>query len=78
MPKHHLLIGGSSGIGLATARSLLAAGDHITAACRNAGPLAHLGVPVFPFDALAPELDPAGWTGWFISPARSPSSRSIA
>ena len=60
MPKHHLLIGGASGIGLATARSLLAAGDHITAACRNAGPLAHLGVPVFPFDALAPELDPAG------------------
>lgn len=60
MPKHHLLIGGSSGIGLATARSLLAAGDHLTAACRNAGPLAHLGVPVFPFDALAPELDLAG------------------
>ena len=60
MPKHHLLIGGSSGIGLATARSLLAAGDHLTAACRNAGPLAQLGVPVFPFDALAPELDPAG------------------
>jgi NAD(P)-dependent dehydrogenase (short-subunit alcohol dehydrogenase family) len=60
MPKHHLLIGGSSGIGLATARSLLAAGDHLTAACRNAAPLAHLGVPVLPFDALAPELDPAG------------------
>ncbi len=60
MPKHHLLIGGSSGIGLATARSLLAAGDRLTAACRNAEPLAHLGVPVLPFDALAPELDPAG------------------
>ncbi len=60
MSKHHLLIGGSSGIGLATARSLLAAGDRLTAACRNPAPLAHLGVPVLPFDALAPELDPAG------------------
>jgi 3-oxoacyl-[acyl-carrier protein] reductase len=65
MSKHHLLIGGSSGIGLATARSLLAAGDRLTAACRNAAcrnaaPLAQLGVPVLPFDALAPELDPAG------------------
>jgi NAD(P)-dependent dehydrogenase (short-subunit alcohol dehydrogenase family) len=58
MPKHHLLIGGSSGIGLATAQSLLAAGHQLTAACRNAAPLAQLGVPVLPFDALAPELDP--------------------
>lgn len=60
MPKHHLLVGGSSGIGLATAKSLLAAGHQLTAACRNPEPLAHLGVPVLPFDALAPELDPAG------------------
>lgn len=60
MSKHHLLIGGSSGIGLATARSLLAAGDRLTAACRNPAPLAHLGIPVLPFDALAPELDSAG------------------
>jgi 3-oxoacyl-[acyl-carrier protein] reductase len=60
MPKHHLLIGGSSGIGLATARTLLATGHQVTTACRNAAPLAQLGVPVLPFDALAPELDPTG------------------
>jgi NAD(P)-dependent dehydrogenase (short-subunit alcohol dehydrogenase family) len=60
MPKHHLLIGGSSGIGLATARTLLATGHQVTTACRNAAPLAQLGVPVLPFDALAPELEPTG------------------
>ena len=60
MSKHHFLVGGSSGIGLATASTLLAAGDRLTAACRNPEAFARLGVPVVPFDALAPELDPAG------------------
>ena len=59
MSKHFLLIGGSSGIGLATARAQLAAGHRLTAAARNAAPLAGLGVPVLPFDALSPQLDPA-------------------
>lgn len=61
MPRHILLIGGNSGIGLATARLLAAQGDSVTAAVRNPGPLAALGIPVLPFDALAPtplELPP--------------------
>jgi NAD(P)-dependent dehydrogenase (short-subunit alcohol dehydrogenase family) len=61
MSKHHLLVGGSSGIGLATAKALLAAGHRLSAAARQAAPLASLGIPVLPFDALAPELDPAGF-----------------
>jgi len=59
MPKHYLLIGGNSGIGLASVRALLAAGHQVTAAARDGVPLAELGVPVLPFDAEAPALDPA-------------------
>jgi 3-oxoacyl-[acyl-carrier protein] reductase len=59
MPKHLLLVGGNSGIGLATARAALAAGHAVTAAARNPAPLAELGIPVLPFEALSPEIDPA-------------------
>jgi 3-oxoacyl-[acyl-carrier protein] reductase len=61
MSRNILLIGGNSGIGLASARLLLAGGNTVIAAARTAGPLAELGVPVQPFDALAPaplELPP--------------------
>ena len=54
MSKSYAIIGGNSGIGLATVHRLLAAGHHVFAAARNAGPLADLGVSVQPFDALAP------------------------
>jgi len=54
MPKTILLIGGNTGIGLATARLLQAQGDHVLAAARNPGPLAQLGIPTQPFDALEP------------------------
>jgi len=56
MAKHILLIGGNSGMGLATARLLKARGDSVTAAARTAGPLEELGVPVRPFDAAAPAI----------------------
>ena len=59
MPKQILLIGGNSGIGLATTEMLLADGHGVTAACRTAEPLEARGVPVIPFDALNPALDPA-------------------
>jgi NAD(P)-dependent dehydrogenase (short-subunit alcohol dehydrogenase family) len=59
MPKQILLIGGNSGIGLATTDRLLADGHGVTAACRTAGPLEARGVPVIAFDALNPALDPA-------------------
>ena len=55
------MIGGNSGIGLATARLLIAQGNSLIAAARSAGPLAELGIPVLPFDALNPgplELPP--------------------
>lgn len=61
MSRKILLIGGNTGIGLATARLLLARGDSVIAAARNSGPLAALGIPVQPFDALDPaplELPP--------------------
>lgn len=54
MSKTILLIGGNSGIGLATARALQAQGTQLIAAARNAGPLEALGIPVQPFDALNP------------------------
>jgi len=54
MSRTILLIGGSSGIGLATARRLLNKGDTVIAAARQPGPLADLGVNVQPFDALKP------------------------
>ncbi|RPJ34462.1 MAG: SDR family oxidoreductase [Verrucomicrobiaceae bacterium] len=54
MPRSILLIGGNSGIGLATARLLKSRGDSVIAAARTPGELAALGIPVQPFDALAP------------------------
>ena len=57
MPKNILLIGGNSGIGLATARLLHASGHSLVAAARQAGPLAEMGIPVQPFDAAAPALN---------------------
>lgn len=54
MSRTTLLIGGNSGIGLATARALLQRGDQVLAAARRPGPLAELGIPVQPFDALEP------------------------
>ena len=54
MSRTTLLIGGNSGIGLATAKLLLARGDHVLAAARTPGPLAQLGISVQPFDALEP------------------------
>ncbi len=49
-----MLIGGNSGIGLATARRLLAEGNTLSAAARTSGPLEELGIPVQPFDAFNP------------------------
>jgi NAD(P)-dependent dehydrogenase (short-subunit alcohol dehydrogenase family) len=57
MPKNILLIGGNSGIGLATAQLLHASGHSLVAAARHAGPLAEMGIPVQPFDAAAPALN---------------------
>lgn len=54
MARTILLIGGNTGIGLATARRLMAQGDTVIAAARNPGPLAEMGVNVQAFDALAP------------------------
>ena len=48
------MVGGNSGIGLATARLLIAQGITVIAAARNPGPLADLGIPVQPFDAMHP------------------------
>jgi len=61
MPHTFLLIGGNSGVGLATARLLHSQGDSLVAAARNPAPLADLGIPVQPFDATSPpslELPP--------------------
>lgn len=70
MPKTILLIGGNSGIGLATARLLQSQGDHVLAAARSPGPLAQLGIPTQPFDALNPSpLDlPAALDGLVYFP----------
>jgi len=56
-----LLIGGNSGVGLATARLLKSSGIPLMAAARTAGPLTEMGIPVQDFDAFAPgplELPP--------------------
>ncbi len=54
MSKTILMIGGNSGIGLATAKLLKTQGYNITAAARNAEPLNQLGIPTQAFDALQP------------------------
>ncbi len=54
MPRTILMIGGNSGIGLATARLLQTQGVSLVAAVRNPGPLAELGIPVQHFDAMHP------------------------
>lgn len=54
MSKTILLIGGNSGIGLATARTLQTQGFQLIAAARSVAPLEELGIPVQPFDALNP------------------------
>lgn len=51
----YLLIGGNSGIGLATAELLKSQGHEILAASRSGDHLAALGIPVQPFDALDPQ-----------------------
>ena len=51
----YLLIGGNSGIGLATATLLQSQGHEILAASRSEDRLAALGIPVQPFDALDPQ-----------------------
>lgn len=56
MSRSILLIGGNSGIGLATARLLVSNGDRVLAAARNAEPLAGMGIPVQAFDACSPGL----------------------
>ncbi|MES2661562.1 MAG: SDR family oxidoreductase [Verrucomicrobiota bacterium] len=54
MARNILMIGGNSGIGLATAWLLKARGNTLFAAARTAGPLEELGIPIQPFDALDP------------------------
>ncbi len=54
MSQTTLIIGGNSGIGLATARLLKTQGNTLVAAARTAGPLEELGIPVQPFDAMNP------------------------
>ena len=54
MSKHIAIIGGTSGIGRATAAQLLAAGHQVHAACRSPEKLADLGIIAQPFDAAAP------------------------
>lgn len=54
MEKTILLIGGNSGIGLATAKLLKSSGYHLIAASRSSDQLSSLGIPVQPFDAEYP------------------------
>jgi 3-oxoacyl-[acyl-carrier protein] reductase len=54
MHRSTLLIGGNTGIGLATARLLSSRGDSLIAAARTSEPLESLGIPVQPFDAANP------------------------
>lgn len=50
MARKILLVGGNSGIGLASARMLQERGDEVLAAARTPGPLEQLGIAVQPFD----------------------------
>lgn len=54
MSRTILLVGGNSGIGLATAQLLKSEGNHLLAAARTPGSLEALGIPVQPFDAKQP------------------------
>lgn len=54
MSRSILLIGGNSGIGLATAKLLVSKGDKVLAAARNTEPLAEMDIPVQAFDARSP------------------------
>lgn len=54
MTKSILLIGGNSGIGLATAKLLLSQGHNLIAASRSSDQLSQLGIPTQPFDATNP------------------------
>ena len=57
MSRKILLVGGNSGIGLATAKLLQSQGVSLIAAARSQAPLESLGIPVQSFDALhAPSL----------------------
>jgi NAD(P)-dependent dehydrogenase (short-subunit alcohol dehydrogenase family) len=56
MSKTVLLVGGNSGIGLATARLLTAEGVTLLGAARNGAPLAQLGIQVQAYDANEPPL----------------------
>jgi len=58
MEKTVLLIGGNSGIGLATAKLLQSQGIKLIAASRSSDQISALGIPVQPFDAENPgQLD---------------------
>jgi 3-oxoacyl-[acyl-carrier protein] reductase len=54
MEKNILLIGGNSGIGLATAKLLKSSGYSLIAASRSSDKLSSLGIPVQPFNAENP------------------------
>jgi NAD(P)-dependent dehydrogenase (short-subunit alcohol dehydrogenase family) len=52
-----LVIGGNSGIGLASVKHLLKENRSLVAAARHTDPLEELGISTLPFDAEAPALD---------------------
>ena len=54
MAKNIAIIGGTSGIGLATINQLKSQGHHLYVASRSPDKLADLGIPVQAFDALSP------------------------
>lgn len=54
MSKSIWLVGGNSGIGLETAKLLMAKGHQVGAAARTPGPLVEMGIPTQRFDASSP------------------------